>query len=93
MWGLARFNIKREELRHLLGTPHFIETDSTRTCGGEEDSWAFLLPSGQRCVVLLRVPYEHAIIYADPADLEPVLSSLGISQDDQRLQRPQNQSP
>jgi hypothetical protein len=77
----------------LLGEPHFIETDSTRTYGGDEDSWAFVLPSGQRCVVLLRVPYDHAIIYADPPALEPVLSALGIPAGEPRLQRAPEPEP
>ena len=85
IWGLAEFRITRPELRELLGEPHYIETDSFRTFGGEEDSWAFALPSGQRVVVVLRVPYHGAVLYGDPPELSPILSALGLSSDDSRL--------
>jgi len=84
---LASLSITREELRGLLGEPHFTETDSTRTFGGEEDAWAFTLDSGQRVLVVLRAPYRLAVIHADPPQLEPALHALHIRADDARLQR------
>lgn len=69
----------------MLGEPHYVETDSFRTSGGEEDSWAFSLSSGQRMAILLQVPYEVAIIYGDPPALLPILGELGLSSDDVRL--------
>jgi hypothetical protein len=47
LWALGEFRIERPELREFLGEPHFVETDGLRTYGGEEDQWAFVLPSGQ----------------------------------------------
>lgn len=69
----------------MLGEPHFIEKESARTFGGDEDAWAYTLSTGQRVVVLLRVPYNVAVICADPPDLEPVLRALKISPSDSRL--------
>ncbi len=54
-------------------------------CSGEEDSWAFSLQSGQRVVVVLRVPYHGAVLYGDPPELPPILSALSLSSDDSRL--------
>jgi hypothetical protein len=85
IWGLADFKITRPELRMMIGDPHFIETDFMRTSGGEEDSWAFSLPSGQRMLMLLRVPYEVATRYGDPPELMPIVGELGLSPDDSRL--------
>jgi hypothetical protein len=69
----------------LLGKPHFVETDSTRTLGGEEDAWAYLLPSGQRVLVILAVPYGKVRIIADPPKVGPALALLGITLNDPRL--------
>lgn len=67
---------------HLhFGVPHFVETESERTFGGEEEAWGFLLPSNQRVLVLYRVPYGHAVLNADPPELESVLSALGLSRE------------
>ena len=85
IWELAEFSITRPELRMMLGHPHYIETDSMRTFGGEEDAWAFKLPSGQRMLVILRVPYHVAVLYGDPPSLLPIITELGLSPDDSRL--------
>jgi hypothetical protein len=87
MWELCNFKITRPELRAMLGEPHFVETDSTRTYGGDEDAWAYTLPSGQRVVVVLRVPYHIAVFSADPPELDPFLEALHIQSDDPRLVR------
>ncbi len=76
LWQLARFPISRVELRSRLGEPHFVETDSSRTCGGDEDGWAFVLPSGQRILVLLHVNYHLAYIISDPPILDTALLAL-----------------
>lgn len=87
MWELGNFKITRSELRAMLGEPHFVETDILRTYGGEEDVWAYLLSSGQRVVVVLRVPYRMAVFSADPPELDPVLHALCIARSDARLER------
>jgi hypothetical protein len=87
MWELCNFRITRPELRSMLGEPHVVETDGTRTYGGEEDGWAFVLASGQRIVIQLRVPYGIAVFAADPPELDPVLCALKIAPDDLRLTR------
>jgi hypothetical protein len=43
MWELCNFKITRPELRTMLGEPHVVETDGTRTYGGEEDGWGYVL--------------------------------------------------
>src|SRR6516162_9306933 len=81
---VAGIRTTRAELRAMLGEPHFVETDSTRTYGGDEDAWAYTLPSGQRVVVVLRVPYHIAVFSADPPELDPFLEALHIQSDDPR---------
>jgi hypothetical protein len=83
LWGLASLKVTRADLRKLLGDPHYVETDSRRTCGGEQDAWAFLLSSGQR--VLIIHERDWAEFCGDPPILEPILAELGISRSDSRL--------
>lgn len=85
-WALGELKITREELRLLLGPPHFIETDDSRTFGGDEDCWAFTLPSSHRVLIVLRVPYHAAILYSDPAEMTAPLELLNLKPDDHRLQ-------
>ena len=86
-WELAAFRATREEARVLLGQPHYTETGTMRTSGGEEDIWAYALPSGQRLLIIHHVPYQGATLCADPPDLGPVLEALHISPSDSRLVR------
>lgn len=83
---VAGFSATREELHAILGKAHFTETDSTRTCGGDEDSWAWQLPSAERLLLVLQVPTHKAILQCDPPDPEPAIAALGIDRDQQRLE-------
>jgi hypothetical protein len=85
IWAVAHLKATRPELRGLLGEPHYVETDPTRTCGGEQDGWAFSLPSGQRVLVLLDVTTGRAALFADPPNAGPALRALGLSREDPRL--------
>jgi hypothetical protein len=85
IWGLASLKVTRRELRDLLGEPHFVETDPRRTCGGEQNGWAYALPTGHRVVVLLDVTAGCAELFSDPPELDPILLALGIPEDDPRL--------
>lgn len=85
IWGLVSLRITRQELCNILGDPHFVETDPTRTCGGEEDAWAYRLPSGQRLLIVLDVTSGWAELFGDLSDPLPLLQALGIPPDDQRL--------
>ncbi len=87
LWELASFDASREQMRNLLGLPHFTETDSTRTAGGEEDGWAYILPSGQRVLIILAVPHRKVRLIADPPKLDALLAMLGLEPDDPRLNR------
>lgn len=87
LWELASMEASRGEMHTLLGEPHYVETDPTRTAGGEEDAWAYALPSGRRALVILGVPYRLVRLIADPPELEPVLAALGLTPDDPRLRR------
>jgi hypothetical protein len=69
-----------------LGDPHHAETDSRCTFGGEEDCSAWELPSGQRVLVRLRVPYGHVVRYGDPPDPTPVVATLSIDTGRQTLE-------
>lgn len=79
MWELAHFRVPRSELHSRIGAPHFTETDSSRTFGGAEDCWAFVSATGQRIMLLLRVPYEEAAVLADPPDVTAALSALALA--------------
>ena len=54
--------IERRTLHEKLGQPHLVETDSTRTFGGEEDWWTFKTVEDTVVAVCLRVPYQEAVI-------------------------------
>ena len=61
--------VDRQHIRKHLGTPTFIESDSSRTFGGEEDWWAFQAETGSIVAVILRVPYEDAAVcISEPSD-------------------------
>ena len=85
IWGLASWNASRQQLRELLGPPHFVETDPSRTTGGEQDAWAYQFASGQRLLIIWDETSGWAELFADPPELSPVLQELGISDDDRRL--------
>jgi hypothetical protein len=83
LWALASLRIARQELRALLGEPHYVETDPRRTCGGEEDGWAYVFSSGQR--ILITHEGDWAALYSNLPDLGPILDALKIAPDDPRL--------
>lgn len=83
---VGRLWATREELRAALGQPHYVETDSTRTLGGDEDDWAWELPSGLRLLLVLQVPYGQAMLCSDPPDLAAVVAALGIDAEKQHLE-------
>jgi hypothetical protein len=85
IWALVSLKITRQELRSMLGEPHYVETDPRRTCGGEQDGWAYQLSTGQRLLILLDVPMGWAELYGDPPHAAPILESLGIAPDDKCL--------
>ena len=85
-YWVASFSATREQLRSVFGEPHYVETDSTRTAGGEEDNWAWELPSGQRFMIVLAVPYQSAGLLSDPPDPDQVVAAVGIDGVTQQLQ-------
>ncbi len=65
--------VDRQGIRNHLGAPAFVETDSSRTFGGEEDWWAFQAATGSIVAVILRVPYEDAAVcISEPSDLNAI---------------------
>src|SRR5262245_51876464 len=89
-WIVAGFEATREELRVLPGEPHYVETDSTRTFGGDEDNWAWELPTGQRVLIVRQVPYQSVLLYSDPPDATAVIEAIGIDAEKPRLQIEEN---
>ncbi len=86
IWAVAGFKVDRPTLRSRLGPPHHVETDYRRTYGGEADAWGLVSDSGQRIVVVLRVPYELAVIYSDPPDAHAAMTALqSIIQDSKTM--------
>jgi hypothetical protein len=83
---VAKFKASRECMHSALGAPHFVETDSTRTFGGDEDAWAWRLPTGQQLLVILRVPYEDVIVHCDPPTAQSAIEALGIDVESQSVQ-------
>jgi hypothetical protein len=66
LWQVAcARGVKREQLRRVLGSPHFIETNSRATYGGEEDWWGYEVASGELAVLCLRVPYQDAVLLSN----------------------------
>jgi len=78
---LAAFKFDRKQLGEKLGKPHYIETDSTRTFGGDEEHWYFNLESGQRVIIVYRVPYDITALYANPPDLKPIVDALALPEE------------
>lgn len=74
-------DVRSSLMRDTFGPPHFIETDWTRTAGGEEESWAWTLPSGLR-VLLMHMPVGNYsstwICTDDPRDTDALLDKLAI---------------
>jgi hypothetical protein len=77
-WTVAGFKMENEEIRRMLGDPHFTETDSTRTFGGNEDVWSFALESGQHIGICSQVPYGNVLVHSDKPDLKEILEALGL---------------
>jgi hypothetical protein len=62
-WEVAStFHVTSAQLRERLGEPLYVETDSTRTFGGDEAWWVFRHRDGTFVGVSLRVPYEHMVV-------------------------------
>ena len=76
---VAGWKATRAEMREAFGEPHYVETDSTKTFGGDEDYWAWDLESGERIAVVLRVPYCQVLAYCDPPNGKRVVEALGLS--------------
>ena len=85
-YAVAQFHATRVQMRGALGDPHFIETDPHGTAGGDEDSWAWELPAGQRILLVLAVPYADVTVFADPAEAGSAVQSLGIDAVEQQLE-------
>src|SRR5262249_7870229 len=84
---VAELRATRDELRGNLGEPHFVETESTRTCGGEEDNWAWELASGQRLLLVWSGAFGGgAVLMCDPPDPNPAIIALGIDAEKQQLE-------
>lgn len=83
-WQVGGLKITREELRAILGEPHFVQTDSFRTFGGDEDCWAFELTNGDRIGFVLRVPYKIVVLYGDTPFTGVFEKILNIPRDDPR---------
>lgn len=59
----GKVDINRDCAREILGEPHYVEMDSTRTAGGEEDHWIYQYEDGVYVFFNLRVPYKHLSLY------------------------------
>ena len=77
-WTVAGFKMANDEIKKILGDPHFTETDSTRTYGGDEDIWSFTLESGQHIGICSQIPYGVVLLHSDKPDLEEILEALEL---------------
>ncbi|MDP6468618.1 MAG: hypothetical protein QF918_12800, partial [Pirellulaceae bacterium] len=75
-WMVASAQITLADSCDVLGAAHFVETDSTRTAGGKEHSWAFEFPCGMRILIELGVAYDYAVIYSNPPDATAAIQYL-----------------
>ena len=74
---LGSFQSVRQVVHDALGVPHFTETDCSRTPGGDEDGWAWELPTGQITLITLDM-MGNGIIYSNLPELTPVISAFGL---------------
>jgi hypothetical protein len=72
---ISCFKLSDGQLRSVLGEPHYIETDSTRTFGGNESLWAYEL-EGVPFAVVCRIPYSDTVIYAREAKPSGVIKKV-----------------
>lgn len=58
--------------------PHFTESNSFATYGGEEDWWGYPLRNGFVAAICFRVPYRDAIICSDQQQIsDEILNAFG----------------
>lgn len=66
LWEVAcTHNVERNALHKIMGAPHYTESNSFSTFGGEEDWWGYQLENGQLAVLCLRVPYHDVVVCSD----------------------------
>ncbi|SDQ84952.1 hypothetical protein SAMN05428982_2190 [Pseudoxanthomonas sp. CF385] len=76
--GLLR-GLVRSDLRSQLGEPAYVETDTHRTYGGDEDWWFYATSTGASIAICLRVPYRDVAVYVSdpaPATIDEALAVL-----------------
>ena len=92
LWAIGHLSICQNELHALLGPPHSVDPKGTGL--GIEHGWAFSIKAaGQRLLVELFLPHGAdldkvagiAQFSADPPELHPVLSALGLERSDPRI--------
>lgn len=69
-------SISRDQAQAILGEPHFIEKDSMKTAGGEEDHWLFQCSDTLFVLFKMRVPYDRLSLYftvEEPFDFSKVI--------------------
>lgn len=77
--GLLR-GASRADLRSQLGEPAYVETDTHRTYGGDEDWWFYATSTGASIAICLRVPYRDVAVYVSdpsPAVIDEAFAVLG----------------
>ena len=70
---VARLNVGEKDILDVLGEPHYIETDSTRTAGGKEWFWVFQ-KEGVKFAYLYRHPYQEMDILVENLKNNDVLA-------------------
>jgi hypothetical protein len=76
--GLLR-GVSHGDLRSKLGEPVYIETDTHRTYGGDEDWWLYASSTGSSIAICLRVPYQDVVVYVSdsaPTAIDEAFSVL-----------------
>ena len=77
-YQIALLYADEQQIKNVLGDPHYVETDSTRTCGGHEALWAYEV-NGEPFAINCRIPYEESVIYTrnpKPIDVFEAIKQL-----------------
>jgi len=74
-YQIASLYASDTQLRKVLKEPHYIETDSTRTFGGNESLWAYEI-SSEKFALVCRIPYDETVIYTEMPDTKYVLPKI-----------------
>jgi hypothetical protein len=75
---VGAFKSTRKELAAILGLPEYVEIDTFRTPGGEEDWWYYQSSEGEFFVLVLREEYGDTEVLSTTDNLEKIAEFISV---------------